>query len=139
MSPHSDILSWFRANQSLLFLLNAACLAEKQQIPCFYSLWTHDLPHARRARQPIHHRCGFYYLKENMNTHFFRHDLLWKLASFNSFEVYSFLKIIFMKSLIRAPSCWFYHSNFYTIVCPIIVLEDGEVDWQTCDKKKCQC
>jgi len=24
MSPHSDILSWFRANQSLLFLLNAA-------------------------------------------------------------------------------------------------------------------
>ena len=33
MSPHSDTLSWFRANQSLLFLLNAACLAEKQQIP----------------------------------------------------------------------------------------------------------
>jgi hypothetical protein len=26
-------LFWFRANQSLLFLLNAACLAEKQQIP----------------------------------------------------------------------------------------------------------
>jgi hypothetical protein len=30
MSLHSDILFWFRANQSLLFLLNAACLAEKQ-------------------------------------------------------------------------------------------------------------
>jgi hypothetical protein len=29
--PHSDTLSWFRATQSLLFLLNAACLAEKQQ------------------------------------------------------------------------------------------------------------
>ena len=28
-SPHSGTLSWFRANQSLLFLLNAACLAEK--------------------------------------------------------------------------------------------------------------
>ena len=28
--PHSDTLSCFRANQSLLFLLNAACLAEKQ-------------------------------------------------------------------------------------------------------------
>ena len=26
-------LSWFRANQSLRFLLNAACLVEKQQIP----------------------------------------------------------------------------------------------------------
>ena len=33
MSPHSDILSWFRDKQSLLFLLSAACLADKQQIP----------------------------------------------------------------------------------------------------------
>jgi hypothetical protein len=32
MSPHLDTLFWFRANQSLLFLLNAAYLAEKQQI-----------------------------------------------------------------------------------------------------------
>ena len=30
MSPHSDTLSWFRANKSLFFLHNAACLAEKQ-------------------------------------------------------------------------------------------------------------
>jgi hypothetical protein len=37
-SPHSDTLSWFRANQSLLFLLNAACLAEKQQI-LLSSVW----------------------------------------------------------------------------------------------------
>jgi hypothetical protein len=28
-----DTLSWFWANQSLLFLLNSACLEEKQQIP----------------------------------------------------------------------------------------------------------
>jgi len=33
LSLHSDILSWFRANQFLLFLLNAVCLTEKQQIP----------------------------------------------------------------------------------------------------------
>jgi hypothetical protein len=33
MSPHSDTLSRFRANQSLLFLLNAVCIAEKQHIP----------------------------------------------------------------------------------------------------------
>jgi hypothetical protein len=32
MSLHSVTLFWFRTNQSLLFLLNAACLAEKQQI-----------------------------------------------------------------------------------------------------------
>jgi hypothetical protein len=37
MSPHLDTLSWFRANQSFLFLLNAACLAEKQQIPILQS------------------------------------------------------------------------------------------------------
>ena len=33
MSLHSNTLSWFRANQSLLFLLNAACLEENQHIP----------------------------------------------------------------------------------------------------------
>jgi hypothetical protein len=37
MSLHSDTLFWFWANQSLLLLLNAACLAEKQQIPILYS------------------------------------------------------------------------------------------------------
>jgi hypothetical protein len=33
MSLHFGILFWFRANQSLLLLLNDACLAEKQQTP----------------------------------------------------------------------------------------------------------
>jgi hypothetical protein len=32
MSLHTDTLFLFRANQFLLFLLNAACLPEKQQI-----------------------------------------------------------------------------------------------------------
>jgi hypothetical protein len=56
MSLHLDTLFWFRANQSLLFFFNAACLADKQQKPIF-SLWfdptgtgTHDLPHSRRTR-----------------------------------------------------------------------------------------
>ena len=31
-SLHSNTLFWFRANKSLIFLLNAACLAEKQHI-----------------------------------------------------------------------------------------------------------
>ena len=35
MSLNTDILFWFRVNQSVLFLLNDACLAEKQQIPIF--------------------------------------------------------------------------------------------------------
>ena len=38
MSPHSDTLFCCRANQSLLYLLIAACLAEKQQIPILMSL-----------------------------------------------------------------------------------------------------
>jgi hypothetical protein len=33
MSSHTDTLSWFRVNQYLGFLSNAACLVEKQQIP----------------------------------------------------------------------------------------------------------
>jgi len=33
ISRHSDTLSWFRANQSLLLLLNSACFGEKQYIP----------------------------------------------------------------------------------------------------------
>ena len=33
VSLHLDTLFWFRVNQSLLFLLNAAYLSEKQQIP----------------------------------------------------------------------------------------------------------
>jgi hypothetical protein len=38
VSLHSDTLFWFRVNQSLLVLLNVACLAEKQHIPMIYSL-----------------------------------------------------------------------------------------------------
>ena len=55
MSPHSHTLSWFWANTSLLSLLNAACLAEKQQMP-FFGLWfdpigaqTDNLPHSKWA------------------------------------------------------------------------------------------
>ena len=43
VSSHSDTLFWFRANQSLLFLLKDAFLAEKQQIPILYSFIWPDL------------------------------------------------------------------------------------------------
>jgi hypothetical protein len=55
MSLHSDTISLFRANQSFIFFLNTACIAEKQQIPISKSLvWSnrgsnHDLPHWRLA------------------------------------------------------------------------------------------
>ena len=46
MSLHLDTLSRFRANQSLLFLIDAACLAEKQQIPIsVFSLTRQELEH----------------------------------------------------------------------------------------------
>ena len=44
------MISWFRANHSVLFLFNAACISKKQQIP-FYSLC-----------QPILSYILFYYL-----------------------------------------------------------------------------
>jgi hypothetical protein len=37
MSHHSDTLSWFLANQSLLFILNDACLAVRQDIHVYMS------------------------------------------------------------------------------------------------------
>ena len=56
VAPRGHIIL-IRANQSLLLLLNAVCLAEKQQRYQFYNLRfdltgtrTHDLPHSRRAR-----------------------------------------------------------------------------------------
>ena len=56
MSPHSDTLSWL-VNQSLLFLLNAACLVEISNKLQFYSLWfdpirarNHNLSPLRWAR-----------------------------------------------------------------------------------------
>ena len=38
MSLHSDTLSWFGAIRYLLFMLNAVCLAEEQQIPTSLSI-----------------------------------------------------------------------------------------------------
>jgi hypothetical protein len=53
MSLHSDTFFWFRANQSLLFLYNAACLVEKQQIPILQSGLT------RQGLEPmIYHTQG---------------------------------------------------------------------------------
>ena len=49
---------WFLANQYLLFLLNTACLAEKQQIPMLLSLVGPERD-SRRAHKPLHHRYGF--------------------------------------------------------------------------------
>ena len=46
MLPRSDTLSWFRANPFLLFLLNAACFAEIQQIP----IWSGFEPRIYRTR-----------------------------------------------------------------------------------------
>ena len=59
---HVALLGHIILIQYLIFLLNAACLAEKNKYQ-FYSLWldptgarTHDLPHSRRARWPLRHR-----------------------------------------------------------------------------------
>ena len=74
MSPHSDTLSWFRANHSLLFFLNAACLAEKQQIPKFHNLWfdpirtlTLDLSHSNHYTTDVVHSIWTICIINNKN------------------------------------------------------------------------
>jgi hypothetical protein len=42
MPLHSDTLSWFRANQFLLFLHNAECLVKKQQIKFYQQLTSEE-------------------------------------------------------------------------------------------------
>ena len=68
MSLHSHTLFWFQDNQSLLLLLNAACLAEKQQIPILSSLVWPDQGsnHRSTTLEPsmltitLHRWCGYY-------------------------------------------------------------------------------
>ena len=70
MSLHSDTLFWFRTNQSLLLLPNAACLAEKYQFYNFFGVWfeptgaqTHDLPHLHWGKHAVYLQSIFnYYL-----------------------------------------------------------------------------
>ena len=52
MSLHSDTLFWFRVNQSLLFLLNTACLAGKQQISLNFIVFGSTRP---RLEPTIYH------------------------------------------------------------------------------------
>ena len=67
--------SWFRANQSLLFLLNVACLAEKQNKYQFYSLclmWLKlDLTiYCTRGEKDIQYtKDAFFLMKENYAYH----------------------------------------------------------------------
>jgi hypothetical protein len=57
--PNSDTLSWFLAKNSLLFLLNAVCLATNINFKVPTGARTNDLTHLRRACQSLHHMCGF--------------------------------------------------------------------------------
>jgi hypothetical protein len=55
VSAHADTLYLCRANQSLLFLLNATCLVEKQQIPILQSLVEWLLLSANSALFQLYH------------------------------------------------------------------------------------
>jgi hypothetical protein len=52
MLHHSDTLSWFRDNQSLLLLRSAVCLAGKQQIQLYKSLVWPDRGSNPRSTAP---------------------------------------------------------------------------------------
>jgi hypothetical protein len=100
ISSHSDTLSWFRANQSLLFLLNDACLAEKQQIPIYIYTWPltflflYSYNHKKRRDQSFLMSPKFHSFQQYRNNKFYwwrfknsrftannKHILSYKLAS----------------------------------------------------------
>ena len=68
---NSDTLSWFRANhRSSLLLLNTEWSVKIGKYK-FHSLWfdpisarTHEIPHCRQVRLPLHHRCNSVYYKQ---------------------------------------------------------------------------
>ena len=67
MSLHSDTLFWFRTNQSLLLLPNAAC--NKYQFYNFFGVWfdptgaqTHDLPHLHWGKRANHYTTDAVYM-----------------------------------------------------------------------------
>ena len=64
MSLHLCMLSWLRANQSLLLLLNTTCLEEKQQIQILKSLvWADSLVDYRiRGEHSNHYITDALYL-----------------------------------------------------------------------------
>jgi hypothetical protein len=70
MSLHSDTLSWYGANQSLLLLLSATCIEQWSDIYQCYSLWfdmtrdrIHDLPHWSEDLTITPPRLGFFLIK----------------------------------------------------------------------------
>ena len=115
----SDTLFWFRANQSLLFLLNAGCLAETTNQ--FYSLWfdptgapTHDLPHSRRARLTITPSTRFVCCKSRKLLHCAKS---WCMLSKYAAEYWKLLQSI--KNYCRIPQTSAEYRRLLqsTIVC----------------------
>ena len=105
MSLHLDTLSWFRANQPLLFLHNAACLEEKQQIPILLYLVWPDLDLNLRSitlkasmltqKNICFTGISWQCLQYNMIYIIFRFvskDLLWMNLSINIFDLHDLLR-----------------------------------------------
>ena len=80
MSLHSDTLFWFRANQSLLFLLNAAYLSDKQEMPILvFGLTRPGLEpttYRTRGEHAFCHRCGVF----RINVHLLEIIMLFEFA-----------------------------------------------------------
>ena len=96
MSPHSDTLSWFRANQSLLFRFNAACLVEK-----------HQSDQGEKLVPNTFIMFGFFYLQDQIPFIFIPHlfSRTWRLLNVHKILSYQNL----MESLVVwSPDHWLY-------------------------------
>ena len=91
MPLQSDTLSCFRANQSLLLLLNAVCLVGKQQIQVLQSLLdptgvrAHDQPYSRRTGLPLHQSIdAVICIHDVCKQDTFRYKSIWTLDRLNA-------------------------------------------------------
>jgi hypothetical protein len=62
ISPHSVTLSWFRANQSLIFLLNNVCMSEESSVQWFQMRYVCSFCWYCKCRIVYHHYLDFLFI-----------------------------------------------------------------------------
>ena len=101
-------LSWFLAYQSLVVLFNAACFAEKQQIPISLSLiWTDSVS------KPLSTILEASTLTITLSTLFYTNCVLTKCYSFSEKPKYGMVCVSLWSHLLQGPdvSHWFRNQD----------------------------
>ena len=132
MSLHSDTLSWFQANQSLLLLLNVVCLVDKQQIP----IVVFDLFQGELVLKPT-----IYYTQSKHSDHYT--PLMRKFLIYSGKECQS---IYYHRFFLKFCESLHFRYARIDLKIPRFYLPDQEFFWQqlsfhhssSCYKKSCK-